>query len=125
MIKKPTKRQLIERVTELAADWYQAQAAARELRQLLNREYQQYFRVNGEPVPNQRRIDPENPAYDGVINFTNQTYEALTKAKRDKHGAKRRLETALRAFVDLTGTSAAPRPPLVVRRATINGETLQ
>lgn len=125
MSKKLTKQQLVERIATLTVEWYRAQLHAREMRQLLNREYSQFFQMHGEPEPNYRRIKTDDPAYAPVINFTNQTYDRLIKARQIKGSAKRRLETAVRALMALTGEkSVAPKPP-VVRRATACGETLQ
>ncbi|POQ03672.1 hypothetical protein [Pseudomonas syringae] len=125
MSKKPSHQQLVERVAALTVDWYRAQALVRDVRQLLNNEYQQYFAAHGEPEPNFRRINPNDPAYTPVINFTNQTYEQLRKAKQAKGSAKRRMETAVRALMAYRGeVIEAPRAP-VVRRANAAGETLQ
>ncbi|SOQ16430.1 hypothetical protein [Pseudomonas syringae group genomosp. 3] len=43
MSKKPSHQQLVERVAALTVDWYRAQALVRDVRQLLNNEYQQYL----------------------------------------------------------------------------------
>ena len=125
MSKKPSKQQLVERVAQLTVEWYRAQSVARGVRQLLNREYAQFFQAHGEPEPNYRRINPEDPAYTPVINFTNQTYEQLIKARRAKSSAKRRLETAVRALMALNGDKIEAPKPAALRRATACGETLQ
>ncbi|MCJ2373742.1 hypothetical protein [Pseudomonas sp. RGM 3321] len=125
MSKKPSHQQLVERVAALTVDWYRAQALVRDVRQLLNNEYQQYFAVHGEPEPNFRRINPDDPAYTPVINFTNQTYEQLQKAKQAKGSAKRRMETAVRALMAYRGEVIEAPRQAVVRRANASGETLQ
>lgn len=125
MIKKPNKQHLIERVSALSVEWYRAQTIAKVRRAQLNDEYRRFFEVNGEPEPTHRRIDPENPAYEGVINFTNAAYGRLVEARQQKNNAKRRLETAIRALMGSSGDSVkVPKKPYVAR-ANIHGETLQ
>ena len=124
-MKKPSNHQLVARVAYLSIEWYRAQAIAKARRAQLNDEYRRYFQVNGEPEPNHRRINPEDPAYEGVINFTNPAYERLVAARQQKNNAKRRLETAVRALMDFSGdTVQVPKKPYVAR-ANIHGETLQ
>jgi hypothetical protein len=125
MSKKPSNHQLVGRVAYLSIEWYRAQAIAKARRAQLNDEYRRYFQVNGEPEPAHRRIDPSNPAYGGVINFTNAAYELLVTAQQQKNNAKRRLETAVRALMEFSGdTVSVPKKPYIAR-ANIHGETLQ
>ncbi|SOQ06520.1 hypothetical protein CFBP1573P_01153 [Pseudomonas syringae pv. persicae] len=84
-----------------------------------------YFAAHGEPEPNFRRINPSDPAYTPVINFTNQTYEQLQKAKQAKGSAKRRMETAVRALMAYRGEAIEAPRQAFVRRANASGETLQ
>lgn len=124
-MKRPQNRQLVARVAYLSIEWYRAQAVAKARRAQLNDEYRRYFEVNGEPEPNHRRINPNDPAYEGVVNFTNSAYERLVDAQRQKNNAKRRLETAVRALMAFSGdTLQVPKKPYVAR-ANIHGETLQ
>ncbi|MBK3444134.1 hypothetical protein JJD83_19025 [Pseudomonas lactis] len=124
-VRPPSNHQLVGRVSHLSIEWYRAQAIAKARRAQLNDEYRRYFEVNGEPEPNHRRIKPDDPAYEGVINFTNAAYELLVDAQRKKNNAKRRLETAVRALMAFSGdTVQVPKKPYVAR-ANIRGETLQ
>lgn len=125
MGKKPSNHQLVGRVAHLSIEWYRAQDIAKARRAQLNDEYRRYFEVNGEPELNQRRINPEDPAYEGVVNFTNAAYERLVTARQQKYNAKRRLETAVRALMEFSGDIVKVPTKPHIDRANIHGETLQ
>ncbi|URD41462.1 hypothetical protein M6G63_18735 [Pseudomonas sp. BYT-5] len=132
-MKKPTKKQLEALVIELSIQHHQADLAVKRRRYDLNEEYACYFRVCGEIEPGFRGIRPDDPRYAGVVAYTADAYERLLQAKQARRSAKRRLDTAVRRLMILTGASfavpdAAPAkrpPPRTVRRTTIHGETLQ
>lgn len=132
-MKKPTKKQLEAQIVELSIQHHQADLAVKRRRQELNDEYACYFRAHGEIEPAFRGIRPYDPRYAGVVAYTANAYECLLKAKQTRSSAKRKLDTAVRRLMILTGASfavpdAAPakRPPLkTVRRTTTHGETLQ
>lgn len=130
MKKNPTKAQLTRLVAERAVAFYQAQAQMRRLRERLNAEYSAFFHATGEPEPQRRRIDPENPAYGPVIAYTADSYERYCRARQVKNSAKRRMEAAIRALLgpdaciyDLPSAGSLPRLPF--RRINASGETLQ
>ena len=130
MKKKLTKAQKTQLVAERAVEFYQAQSLVRRLRAQLNDEYTAFFQATGEPDPKRRRIDPENPLYGPVIAYTADSYELYQRARRAKDGAKRRMETAVRALIGPDAcikvlSSAISQPPIPSRRTTIYGETLQ
>lgn len=132
-MKKLTKKQLEALIVELSIRHHQADLAVKRRRYDLNEEYVCYFRAHGEIEPNFRGIRPDDPRYAGVVAYTADAYERLVQAKQARRTAKRRLDTAVRRLMILTGASfavpdvaPAKRPPLrTVRRTTIHGETLQ
>nr|DAJ88990.1 MAG TPA: hypothetical protein [Caudoviricetes sp.] len=132
-MKKYTKNELKAQIVELSIAHHRAGLAVARRRHELNEEYSRYFRVHGDPEPNYRGIRWDDPRYDGVIEYTNDAYAALKKAKQDRYSAKRRLDTAVRRLMILTGVSfAVPAATAVkrsvltlVRRSTACGETLQ
>ena len=132
-MKKYTKNELKAQIIELSIAHHQTSLAVTRRRNELNRMYQDYFRVNGDPEPNHRGIRLGDPRYAGVIDYTNDACTALYKARQKRYSAKRRLDTAVRRLMILTGASfavpdapAVKRPALkLVRRATSCGETLQ
>lgn len=133
MIKKPTQKQLKAQIVELSIAHLRAHLAVQRRRAELNDEYRKYFSVHGEPEPNFRGIRWDDPRYQGVIGHTNESYDRLRVAKQKRYSAKRRLDTAVRRLMVLSGTSfTVPTEPAVsrkaaqpVRRFTAAGETLQ
>ncbi|MFP3494138.1 hypothetical protein SB759_07900 [Pseudomonas sp. SIMBA_059] len=132
-MKKYTQKELKAQIVELSIDYHRAQLAVRRGRNELNDQYQSYFRVHGNPEPNYRGIRLGDPRYAGVIDYTNDACAALYKARQKRYSAKRRLDTAVRRLMILTGASfsvpdaqAVKRPAMrLVRRSTASGETLQ
>lgn len=133
MSKKPTKNELKAQIVELSIDLHRSQLTVKRRRYELNEEYRRYFRAHGDPDPNYRGIRWDDPRYEGVINHTNDAYNALCKAKQARYSAKRRLDTAVRRLMIMTGASfavpaGAPVKRVafrVVPRVTASGETLQ
>ncbi|QBF27475.1 hypothetical protein EXN22_17955 [Pseudomonas tructae] len=130
MKKNLTKAQLTQLVAERAVAFYQVQAQMRLLRERLNDEYSAFFQATGEPEPQRRRIDPDNPAYGPVIAYTADSYELYRRARLAKNSAKRRMETAIRALLGPDACvyylpPASSLPALPVRRTNATGETLQ
>ncbi|MEB3843423.1 hypothetical protein ACF8LF_22670 [Pseudomonas putida] len=124
-MKKPTKQQLIERIAELSIEHCHAHYAVTCLREDYKDEVFRYFRAHGEPYPNRHGIDYSDPAYDGVIRATAQSYERMSEAKRHRYNIKRRIDTAVRNLMSQCGDQLRRPAPAVVKRATLNGETLQ
>lgn len=123
-MKNLTKRQLVERVAELAVEHCKAHHVVTCLREEYKDECFRYFRNHGEPYPDRHGIDYSDPAYDGVIRYTEQSYERMTKAKRHRYNVKRRFDTAVRNLMIETGELLTRPRPAAVKRATINGEAL-
>lgn len=125
MSKPVTEQQLIERIAELSVELYGAHHAVKCLREELHDEYQQYVRNHGEPDPNRRGVDHNNPACAALIRCTAQAYARLQKGKRQRYNVKRRLDTAVRALMTQTGQLLVVPKRAVVKRANAAGETLQ
>ncbi|SPO68135.1 hypothetical protein [Pseudomonas sp. JV241A] len=123
-MKNLTKWQLVERVAELAVEHCKAHHAVTCLREEYKDECFRYFRNHGEPYPDRHGIDYSDPAYDGVIRYTEQSYERMTKAKRHRYNVKRRFDTAVRNLMIETGELLTRPRPAAVKRTTINGEAL-
>ncbi|MBI6911675.1 hypothetical protein [Pseudomonas palleroniana] len=132
-MKKYNQKELKAQVVELSIEHHRAQLAVKRQRNELNELYQSYFRVHGDPEPNYRGIRLGDPRYAGVIDYTNDACAALYKARQRRYSAKRRLETAVRRLMILTGVSfevvGAPavkrQNSAPVKRFTACGETLQ
>ncbi|WP_341522977.1 hypothetical protein AABC73_06905 [Pseudomonas sp. G.S.17] len=128
-----TKTQLKALIVDLSIEHHRAQLAVTRRRNELNAEYRAYFRAHGQPEPNYRGIRWDDPRYDGVILFTNDAYDRLRLAKKNRYTAKRRVDTAVRRLMILTDVSfavpgedrAQRKVPAPVRRFTANGESLQ
>ena len=125
MKKTPTKQQLVERVAGLAVELHQAHYTVTCLRDEYKDECFNYFRKHGEPYPDRHGINYNDPAYDGVIRYTRQSYERMTEAKQRRYNIKRRLDTAVRSLMLETGESLVRPKPSTVKRANIAGVTLQ
>lgn len=125
MIKKATKQQVIGRVAELSVELFQANYTVNCLREEYKGECRLYFHSHGEPYPDRHGINYSDPAYDGVIRYTNQSYGRMVKAKQHRYNVKRRLDTAVRALMIETGEVLKRPKPVAVKRTTPSGETLQ
>ena len=99
MNKKPTYEQLLTLIAEAAIDFQQAEI----LRNSLKRElYATYFQAHGRPGNGERtRFDFEDPAYRGVVEFTQGAYSRwfdqralTTRLKRKLRNLVERLERA-------------------------------
>lgn len=102
MNKKPTHEQLMTLIAEAAIDFQQAEILRNSLKRELSAMYATYFRAHGRPGNGERtRFDFEDPAYSGVVEFTQGAYgrwfdqRALTtKLKRKLRNLVERMERA-------------------------------
>ncbi|RON90378.1 hypothetical protein BK668_11805 [Pseudomonas fluorescens] len=102
MIKKPTHEQLMTLIAEAAIDFQQAEILRNSLKRELSAMYATYFQAHGRPGNGERiRFDFEDPAYRGVVEFTQGAYRRwfdqralTTKLKRKLRNLVERLERA-------------------------------
>ncbi|NWA24029.1 hypothetical protein HX866_03920 [Pseudomonas gingeri] len=102
MIKKPTHEQLMTLIAEAAIDFQQAEILRNSLKRELSAMYATYFRAHGRPGNGERsRFDFEDPAYRGVVEFTQGAYSRwfdqralTTRLKRKLRNLVERLERA-------------------------------
>lgn len=102
MNKKPTYEQLMTLIAEAAIDFQQAEILRNSLKRELSAMYATYFQAHGRPGNGERtRFDFEDPAYRGVVEFTQGAYSrwfdqrALTaRLKRKLRNLVERLERA-------------------------------
>lgn len=101
MSKKPAitfeQQQVV--VAERAVIWQQAETHRNRMRAELNAMYTTYFRAYGFPYEDRRkRINPDDPAFDGVVEFTAGAYRRYSQARYDSTAAKRKLRQAIMAL---------------------------
>ena len=102
MNKKPTYEQLMALIAEAAIDFQQAEILRNSLKRELSAMYATYFRAHGRPGNGERtRFDFEDPAYRGVVEFTQGAYSRwfdqralTTRLKRKLRNLVERLERA-------------------------------
>lgn len=102
MKKKPSHEQLMTLIAEAAIDFQQAEILRNSLKRELSAMYATYFRAHGRPGGAERtRFDFEDPAYQGVVQFTEGAYSRwfdqralTTKLKSRLRGLVERLERA-------------------------------
>lgn len=102
MKKKFTHDQLMTLIAEAAIDFQQAEIQRNSLKRELSAMYATYFHAHGRPGNGERtRFDFEDPAYRGVVEFTQGAYgrwfdqRALTtRLKRKLRNLVERLERA-------------------------------
>ena len=102
MKKKPTQEQLMTLIAEAAIDFQQAEILRNSLKRELSAMYATYFRAHGRPGNGERtRFDFEDPAYRGVVEFTQGAYSRwfdqralTTRLKRKLRNLVERLERA-------------------------------
>lgn len=102
MNKKPTHEQLMTLIAEAAIDFQQAEILRNGLKRELSAMYATYFRAHGRPGNGERtRFDFEDPAYRGVVEFTQGAYSRwfdqralTTRLKRKLRNLVERLERA-------------------------------
>ncbi|PHN66473.1 hypothetical protein AO268_22440 [Pseudomonas sp. ICMP 8385] len=102
MNKKPTYEQLMTLIAEAAIDFQQAEILRNSLKRELSSMYATYFRAHGRPGNGERtRFDFEDPAYRGVVEFTQGAYSRwfdqralTTRLKRKLRNLVERLERA-------------------------------
>ena len=99
---KLTHEQLMNQIAEVAIDFQRAEILRNSLKRELSAMYATYFRAHGRPGNGERtRFDFEDPAYRGVVQFTEGAYSRwfdqrvlTTKLKRKLRGLVERLERA-------------------------------
>ena len=99
---KISHEQLMTLIAEAAIDFQQAEILRNSLKRELSAMYATYFRAHGRPGNGERtRFDFEDPAYRGVVEFTQGAYgrwfdqRALTtRLKRKLRNLVERLERA-------------------------------
>lgn len=102
MNKKPTYEQLMTLIAEAAIDFHQAEILRNSLKRELSAMYATYFQAHGRPGNGERtRFDFEDPAYRGVVEFTQGAYSRwfdqralTTRLKRKLRNLVERLERA-------------------------------
>ena len=103
MSKKPTYDQLMGQIAEAAIDFQLAEILRNSLKRELSGMYSTYFQAHGRPGNGERgRFDFEDPAYQGVVTFTEGAYSRwydqralTTKLKRKMRVLVERLERSL------------------------------
>lgn len=102
-MRKPlTHEQLMTLIAEAAVDFQRAEILRNSLKRELSAMYATYFQAHGRPGNGERtRFDFEDPAYRGVIQFTEGAYSRwfdqralTTKLKRKLRNLVGRLERA-------------------------------
>lgn len=102
-MRKPlTHEQLMTLIAEAAVDFQQAEILRNSLKRELSAMYATYFQAHGRPGNGERtRFDFEDPAYRGVVQFTEGAYSRwfdqralTTKLKRKLRNLVERLERA-------------------------------
>lgn len=102
MTTKHTHEQLMTLIAEAAIDFQQAEILRNSLKRELSAMYATYFQAHGRPGNGERtRFDFEDPAYRGVVEFTQGAYSRwfdqralTTKLKRKLRNLVERLERA-------------------------------
>lgn len=102
MNKKPTYEQLMTLIAEAAIDFQQAEILRNSLKRELSAMYATHFQAHGRPGNGERtRFDFEDPAYRGVVEFTQGAYSRwfdqralTTRLKRKLRNLVERLERA-------------------------------
>ncbi|NIL20063.1 hypothetical protein [Pseudomonas sp. AN3A02] len=97
MNKKSTHEQLMTLIAEAAIDFQQAEILRNSLKRELSAMYATYFRAHGRPGNGERtRFDFEDPAYRGVVEFTQGAYSRWF----DQRALTTRLKRKLRNLVE-------------------------
>lgn len=102
MSKKITYEQLMGQIAEAAVAFQHAEILRNSLKRELSAMYATYFQAHGRPGNDERtRFDFEDPAYRGVVEFTQAAYSRwvdqralTTKLKRKLRSLVERLERA-------------------------------
>ena len=102
MSKKLTHEELMGQIAEAAIDFQLAEILRNTLKLELGQMYATYFQAHGRPGNGERgRFDFEDPAYRGVVQFTEGAYSRwydqralTTKLKRRLRALVERLERA-------------------------------
>lgn len=102
MSKKITYEELMGQIAEAAVAFQHAEILRNSLKRELSAMYATYFQAHGRPGDGERkRFDFEDPAYRGVVQFTEGAYSRwfdqralTTKLKRKLRNLVERLERA-------------------------------
>ncbi|WP_248769160.1 hypothetical protein [Pseudomonas sp. MWU12-2345] len=97
MSAKPTYEQLMGQIAEAAVKYQQAETLRNSLRRELNTLYKTYFTAYGHPYPNdpRKRIDPDDEAFGGVLNFTGAAFQRWLAARCLTTSTKRKMRTLI------------------------------
>lgn len=99
MTKKLSTLNLIDSVATAAVAWQKAETRRNALRNELNTMYRIYFDANGRPAGDHlRRINPDDPAFSGVIAFTAAAYDRFKDAQAEATKLKRKMRSAILAL---------------------------
>lgn len=99
MSKKLSILTLIDNVAIAAVAWQRAETSRNSLRNELNSMYRVYFDAHGRPAGDpRRRIDPDDPAFTGVIDFTAAAYGRFKDAQAEATKLKRKMRSAILAL---------------------------
>lgn len=94
MSKNITHEQLMTQIAEAAIDFQLAEILRNSLKRELSEMYATYFQANGRPGNGERgRFDFEDPAYQGVVRFTEGAYSRWYDQRALTTKLKRRLRT--------------------------------
>ncbi len=94
MSKKFTHDQLMTLIAEAAVDFQLAEILRNSLKRELSAMYATYFQAHGRPGNGERtRFDFEDPAYQGVVRFTEGAYGRWYDQRALTTRLKRRLRT--------------------------------
>ncbi|WP_447651579.1 hypothetical protein [Pseudomonas abietaniphila] len=94
MSKKFTYEEIMGQIAEAAIDFQLAEIKRNSLKRELSDMYATYFRAHGRPGNGERtRFDFEDPAYEGVVRFTEGAYGRWYDQRALTTKLKRRLRT--------------------------------
>lgn len=97
MSKKFTYEEIMGQIAEAAVKYQQAETQRNFLRRELNALYATYFAAYGRPYPEEprKRIDPEDPAFSGVLRFTDAAFSRWLAARYLTTSTKRKMRTLI------------------------------
>lgn len=92
MSKKITKQELMVSIAEAAVSYQRAEFRSSSLRRELNVMRATYFSAYGRPYADtNKRIDPDDDAFAGVIDFTETAYDRWFEARNLTTKLKRKM----------------------------------
>jgi len=95
-----SNQQLVDRAMSASVAWVQAENMVREAKYEYHAALEDFFTVHGRP---EGTFSRDNEAFIEVIDATAPHYQALQKAKRKGYNARRRLRTAVDAYLKAGG----------------------